>query len=348
MQHYFSTRELSELCGVGETTVKRWSNMGLIKHHKTIGRHRKFKLEDVLEFISKNQITIPDEQIERLKLEKQSSDNIDLSTEILLVKGDTDALSARLLDSLLHYNKEEIDVLLIKAFEQDFSFAAIFDKLIAPAMETVGRLWDSKKLCSAEEHIISHLLIEAIIRLKARYEAKQGKGHYQAGYIGKYSISPAARTPMKAKKNALNANLQGNDADKKPVCRKVVVCTCPESEYHEIASHGVALVCQSLGFEVIFVGSAVPFRDLQAVVTSLKPDIVCMSMTVARLNACIYRKYEGFRKSLKLKNITLIVGGQFIGEKKNQPILADFKARNFQDLEKYIRENFEVNGALTV
>ncbi|ACF13877.1 DNA binding domain protein, excisionase family [Chloroherpeton thalassium ATCC 35110] len=347
MQHYFSTRELSELCGVGETTVKRWSNMGLIKHHKTIGRHRKFKLEDVLDFISKNKITIPEEQIERLKIEKQSSDNLDLGTEILLVKGDTDALSIRLLNSLLSYNKEEIDVLLIKAFEQDLSFAAIFDKLISPAMENVGKLWESKKICVAEEHIISNLLIEAIIRLKARYEAKQDKRARHAG-MGK-SLVPHAGTGLKTRAPAVAENgQQAGDHAKRFGVRKAVVCTCPESEYHEIASHGVSLVCQSLGFEVIFVGSSVPFKDLLSVVNLINPDMLCMSVTVARLEVGVYRKYEQFRKALKRKNISFVVGGQFIGEKKTQPILADFKANNFQELEQYIRENFEVNEVLAI
>lgn len=340
MNHYFSTRELSELCGVGETTVKRWSNMGLIRHHKTVGRHRKFKLEDVLEFISRNHITIPDEQIERLKLEKQSSENLDLGTEILLVKGDTEALASRLLDSLLAYNKEEVEVLLIKAFEQNLPFSVIFDNLIAPVMHSVGSLWANKKICAAEEHVVSHIMIEAIIRLKARYEAKLSEKHrYQSGTSGRLIAGAMQHNGHNVSKDVQNAG----ELQRKKKDPHVVVCTCPESEFHEIPLLGVALVCQSMGFQVTYVGAAVPFKDLAQIIADIEPDVVCMSFTTVRLDMDGYRRYELLRKQLKKQEIRLVVGGQFFAEKKTQPILADYRAHDCQELEQYIRENFEIS-----
>jgi DNA binding domain, excisionase family len=121
MTQFFSTKELSELCAVGETTVKRWSNMGLIKHHKTVGGHRKFKLEDVLEFISKNNIEIPPAQLERLNLEKNYAESLDISSEILLVRGDVKGLANKLTELLLAFRKNEVEALLSKAVEQGIS-----------------------------------------------------------------------------------------------------------------------------------------------------------------------------------------------------------------------------------
>lgn len=342
MNHYFSTRELSELCGVGETTVKRWSNMGLIRHHKTVGRHRKFKLEDVLEFISKNHITIPDEQLERLKLEKQSSENLDLGTEILLVKGDTEALASRLLDSLLAYNRDEAEVLLIKAFEQNLSFAVIFDNLIAPVMHSVGNLWANKRICAAEEHIISHILIEAIIRLKARYEARLSEKHrHQNGVATRLTVGTALHNGNGH--SVGNRDVQNGEGQRTKNEPHVVVCTCPESELHEIPLLGVALVCQSLGFQVSYVGAAVPFKDLTQIIDEIEPEMVCMSFTTARLDTDKYRRYEQLKRYLKKRETRFVVGGQFLGEKKSQPITADCRARDCQELEQYIRENFEVS-----
>jgi len=70
--------------------------MGLIKHHKTVGGHRKFKLEDILEFISKNNIEVPPAQLERLKLEKNYAEHLDIGSEILLVRGDVEGLAQKL------------------------------------------------------------------------------------------------------------------------------------------------------------------------------------------------------------------------------------------------------------
>ncbi|NTV45660.1 MAG: hypothetical protein HGB11_03865 [Chlorobiales bacterium] len=46
---------------------------------------------------------------------------------------------------------------------------------------------------------------------------------------------------------------------------------------------------------------------------------------------------------MKKQEIRLVVGGQFFAEKKTQPILADYRARDCQELEQYIRENFEIS-----
>ncbi len=347
MNHYFSTRELSKLCGVGETTVKRWSNMGLIKHHKTVGRHRKFKLEDVLDFISKNHIQIPNEQIEQLKLEKQSSDNLDLGAEIILVKGDTDALAQRLYTSLCAKNKQEVEVLLIRAFEQKLSFATIFDKMIAPAMHKVGNLWENQKICSAEEHVISNIMVEAIMRLKTRYESLQSD--ISLGVDDDYGMDgePTLYRHRKRHDQTHRIKTPINDLEQDKASKpKVVVCSCPEIEHHEIALQGVALVCASHGFEVLYVGRAVPFKDLLKFIEVSEPGLVCMSFTTAKIDEMLYKRYEQFRKKMARAKIKLIIGGQFLGEKKSLPIKSDFRAFNCVSLEQFLKQNFQVSSSI--
>jgi hypothetical protein len=48
---YYSTKELSKLFHVDETTVKRWTNAEKLKCFKTPGGHRKYTSDHVLEFI---------------------------------------------------------------------------------------------------------------------------------------------------------------------------------------------------------------------------------------------------------------------------------------------------------
>lgn len=326
---FFSTRELSELCAVGETTVKRWANMGLIKYHKTIGGHRKFKLDDVLDFISKNHIRVAPEQLERLQAQKRAAEAIDLNTEILLVRGDVEALSEKLAEFLLEFKKHEVEALLSKAIERIPSFAVIFDQMIAPAMHRVGRLWCEKQISITDEHIITNMVVEAILRAKIRYETS----HQEARAQG---VSALSLLYGAAKSEARNGE------DKKPTA---IVCTCPESELHEVALLGVSLVCESLGFQVRYVGAAVPFKDLESAIIEHQPEIVCMSITNARLREPIYRRYEQFRKFLAKRGAKFIVGGQFLGETKSHPIRADFRAKTCAELEQYLRENFDVSSA---
>jgi excisionase family DNA binding protein len=327
VSQFFSTKELSELCAVGETTVKRWANMGLIKYHKTIGGHRKFKLDDVLEFISKNNIRVASEQLERLQSQKRASDAIDLNTEILLVRGDVEALADKLMEHLLAFKKHEVEALLSKAIERIPSFAVLFDNMIAPAMHRVGNLWCEKKLSIGEEHIITNIIIEAILRTKVRFETNQQEP------------SPQGVSAL----TLLYANTE-NATQSAGLKRTAIVCTCPESELHEVALLGVSLVCESLGFQVRYVGAAVPFKDLESVIDDQKPEIVCMSVTNGRLQSPVYRRLETFRKFLAKHETKFIVGGQFIGETKAHPIYADFRARSCADLERYLRENFDVSA----
>jgi len=337
---FFSTRELSEICAVGETTVKRWSNMGLIKHHKTVGGHRKFKLEDVLEFISKNNIEVPPAQLERLKLEKNYAEHLDIGSEILLVRGDVEGLAQKLTELLLAFRKNEVEALLSKAVEQGMSFATLFDRIIAPAMYHVGELWAAKKLGISEEHIITNILIESVLAVKAHYEkgllnASRHSTWNNVGINVNLTMNGVAHSKAKKTDDVMPVALPTS----KPAA---VVCTCPESEYHELGLLGVSLVCQSLGMNVSYVGAAVPFKDLEHVVDEIKPTVVCMSVTIAKVSPTTYRRFEMFRKFLKKRGVRLILGGQFIGERKSRPFEADFRARSLEELEQYLRENFEV------
>ncbi len=331
ISQFFSTRELSELCAVGETTVKRWANMGLIKYHKTIGGHRKFKLDDVLDFIDKNHIRVAPEQLERLQIQKRNADAIDLNTEILLVRGDVDALAEKLTEHLLAFKKNEVEALLSKAIERIPSFAVIFDNMIAPAMHRIGNMWCEKKLSISDEHIITNMIVEAILRTKVRFETSLREAQER-------HVSPLT---------LLYTNGQGNgqaaaSAEGNPKKYTAIVATCPESELHEVALLGVSLVCETLGFQVRYVGAAVPFKDLESAVEEHQPEMVCMSITNAHLHLPVYRRYEQFRKFLAKHQVKFVIGGQFIGETKLRPLHADFRARSCSDLEQFIRENYDV------
>ncbi|MBC8043537.1 MAG: B12-binding domain-containing protein [Rhizobacter sp.] len=338
MNQFYSTRELSELCGVAETTVKRWSNMGMIRHHKTLGGHRKFKLEDVLEFLNKNNIAIPEGRIEKITTEKKYAESIDLGTEILFIKHDTENLSQRLLEHMLAFRKDETETLLVKALEEGYSFAEIFDLLIAPAMHEVGMLWATKKLNVGEEHVITSNLTEAIVRLKSRFETSRAHQQKQQSRSTWKRSFEDQQMPADAATHALK-----EEAERRQPKARVVVCTCADSEMHEVGLLGVSLVCQSAGFEVSYVGGTVPFKELEKLIETVKPEAVCMSITLAGLSAEKLRRYELFRKFLKQRGIRLIIGGQFFGEKKSRPIEADLRARNCQELEQYLKENFEMD-----
>ncbi|MBI3910651.1 MAG: helix-turn-helix domain-containing protein [Armatimonadetes bacterium] len=47
-----SLEEAARLIGVCPTTVRRYTSRGLLRHYRTVGNQRRFRLSDVLEFLS--------------------------------------------------------------------------------------------------------------------------------------------------------------------------------------------------------------------------------------------------------------------------------------------------------
>jgi DNA-binding transcriptional MerR regulator len=62
MKKYICIKEASELCGVTTTTLRRWESNGkLIANHRTLGNHRRYNLNDILNLtcISTNECHTP-------------------------------------------------------------------------------------------------------------------------------------------------------------------------------------------------------------------------------------------------------------------------------------------------
>jgi excisionase family DNA binding protein len=57
----FTTFQIADICNVRPTTVIKWANQNRIKAHTTPGGHRRIKESDLLAFLRKYKIPIPDD-----------------------------------------------------------------------------------------------------------------------------------------------------------------------------------------------------------------------------------------------------------------------------------------------
>ncbi|MBN1621258.1 MAG: response regulator [Endomicrobiales bacterium] len=55
-----TTYQISKLCGVTLTTVTNWVENGLLPAYKTPGGHRRIQREDLLKFLEKHNMPVPD------------------------------------------------------------------------------------------------------------------------------------------------------------------------------------------------------------------------------------------------------------------------------------------------
>ena len=140
-----STRQVAQLLGVGEATVKRWADAGEIDCFRTPGGHRKFRLRDVTVFVQKRNYhaagPLPAAHVEPgppaiAQLQK------------LALGGDIEGCVAQLAGLRL----------------RGPSLDEIFDEVVSPALFAIGTRWEKGEITVAEEHVASQTIIDAIAR----------------------------------------------------------------------------------------------------------------------------------------------------------------------------------------
>lgn len=63
----FTTYEVAKICGVYYTTVINWVNKGMLKAHCTPGGHRRILLPDLIDFMKRFELPIPEDLAQRAK-----------------------------------------------------------------------------------------------------------------------------------------------------------------------------------------------------------------------------------------------------------------------------------------
>ncbi|MBS2024300.1 MAG: helix-turn-helix domain-containing protein [Deltaproteobacteria bacterium] len=144
-----STRQVSQLLGVGEATVKRWADAGEIDCFRTPGGHRKFTLKDVTAFVQERHYEVAGGMP---------------SARALGLAGDTEgairAMEQSALDGDAGACVAQMSALRLKGM----TLAEIFDDVVTPTLHRVGGKWEKCQLSVAEEHIATGAIIDAIAR----------------------------------------------------------------------------------------------------------------------------------------------------------------------------------------
>jgi MerR family transcriptional regulator, light-induced transcriptional regulator len=157
MKQSYSTKELAEMWDVSESTIKRWSDAGMLKCRKTFGGHRKFELEDIVEF--QNRCDLAKKEAEKRKAECSSE------LKRLLDDADFAGLADYYKQAALTGQSGLVSSLLSQWGEQGLSLATIGEDIIRPAMREVGELWRTGKIRVLDEHLATLSTMEALTDL---------------------------------------------------------------------------------------------------------------------------------------------------------------------------------------
>jgi excisionase family DNA binding protein len=137
--------EAARVLGVGDTTLKRWTEEGRIACERTAGGHRRFRRDVVAAFRARMSGERPAAVVEAPDRGVDSRTWLDEPGD----PAEPTAMSARLL--------------ALRATSDDWAEAA--DRLCAGLLSEIGERWAQGRLTCAEEHALSRSVESALIRV---------------------------------------------------------------------------------------------------------------------------------------------------------------------------------------
>lgn len=156
----FSPKEVAEILGVSESSVKRWVDAGHVPVHRTQGGHRRILLPDLVRFIREGEMRVlrPDLLGIDFRIADRSS-RLDVE---------------RLYQLLLEGNGAAVRGGLVSAYLDGTPIVEILDRLISPAFERLGTLWQQGDEGIFLEHRAMTLGLEALHQIRLVMPERNG------------------------------------------------------------------------------------------------------------------------------------------------------------------------------
>ncbi len=152
----FSPKELAQVVGVSESSIKRWVDDELIAVTRTAGGHRRIGLREALRFIRSQGMRV------------QRPDLIGLPDVAgLPAEMRQGALTADLLFTLLERGAAaSVRGVLVQQYLDGTPLAELFDGPVTQALTRVGGLWEQRPDGIYVEHMATALCIEALSQIR--------------------------------------------------------------------------------------------------------------------------------------------------------------------------------------
>ena len=137
-----NTKQVGDLFGVDESTVRRWSISGKIKCASSAGGHRKFSYYNIIQF-SKNHGTSF----------KQKND-IDVLDSKQIIK--------KITNFTLNHDSISIESIFIGLYLQGIQLSDLMDNYVEKVLINIQSKLDTEKISTAEEHIARKIISRSL------------------------------------------------------------------------------------------------------------------------------------------------------------------------------------------
>ncbi|MFQ5799392.1 MAG: helix-turn-helix domain-containing protein [Bacteroidota bacterium] len=163
-RRYYSTNEVSFIFGVNESTIKRWTDSGKLKCFKTLGGHRRYSAESILEFaevLKHDDVFKPAETAPRTR--KTGGSMIDF----LLLKKDYHTLREVYFADALRGDIQNLTRLLISCKSTaKIPLTVIYDEIVSKAINKIKNLGRQQKLNLEQQQSALNAILESFVQLR--------------------------------------------------------------------------------------------------------------------------------------------------------------------------------------
>ena len=153
MEKLLTTRELAEAIGASESSLRRWTNSGVIGTSRTVGGHRRIPLSEAIRFIRETRATIVRPQVLGLA---------DATPVGSVREGAEEAIRKALADG----DAGAARGTMLSLYLGGTSLAALFDGPVARAMGAIGELWLHGPRGVLVEHRATDICLQAVGQLR--------------------------------------------------------------------------------------------------------------------------------------------------------------------------------------
>jgi len=127
---------------------------------------------------------------------------------------------------------------------------------------------------------------------------------------------------------------------RKPSNGLTAVCACVEGEQHEIGLRCMAYALELEGWKVHFIGANTPFDTLASFVKPVKPDLICLSLSLTRNRKELTEGMAQIARAVRAKKTKVIVGGFRDDSFSTADLHCDHVATTVEDGVAFVRHTF--------
>ncbi|MCH2612727.1 MAG: cobalamin B12-binding domain-containing protein [Pirellulales bacterium] len=149
-----SPRQMAQLIGASESSVKRWCDTGRIPSTLTPGGHRKIDVSTLLGFVKSSKYQLVQPEILGIKNASIDHSDSEVTQQIIF-----DALTSGHIDEAFMHTS--------LAFIGGQSLPSLLDEVITPVFARIGDEWECGELHVYQERIACRNLSQLLLRLRA-------------------------------------------------------------------------------------------------------------------------------------------------------------------------------------